>query len=1418
MTENKKSLLKTDYVFEVSWEVCNKVGGIYTVVSTKATLMQEKFGDHFIMLGPDLYKGSRGNIEFIEDDELFKEWKGQFNTDGIKIRVGKWDIPSKPITILIDFSPLFVMKDQIFGDLWSKNRLDSLSGGWDYIEPALFGFAAGKVIEDLKGFYFTKGNQVIAHFHEWMTGAGILYLENMVPEIATVFTTHATVVGRALCNSAQPFYSRFDTYNGDQVANSFNTVAKHSLEKTSAITADVFTTVSNNTARECQQLLGKGVDKVTTNAFDDTFVPKTNLFDEKRNQAREKLLQVASSAVGYKLKKDSFLVATSGRYEYKNKGIDLFVDAISGLGIKTELKKDIIAFVIVPAAHTSPVSEIMEALKSDHQNEDHKPSSILTHYLQDPGHDRIWQQIKNSSLKNEIDQRTKIIYAPIYLNGNDGVFDLPYYDILIGFDLTVFPSYYEPFGYTPLESLSFHVPTVTTTLTGFGQQVKSKIKNSKEGMLVIERSDFNDQTVIDQIANHIYEFSTKTNSELEAAREKAYKISRSFLWRNLINNYDQVYSMALERHMLKIKSLEHFLEIVPKSYTAPAKSNEPIWKSAMVKFRIPKALQDLETLSNNLWWTWHPKVNELFMYIDADLWEAVGHNPIALLTLLDYQRFLELEKDEKFREQLKHMIADFNGYMASKIEKPSPKVAYLCMEYGLHESLPIYAGGLGILAGDFLKEASDMGTDIVAFGLLYRYGYFKQSLTLQGAQVATYKKQHFTHLPICPVMNSEGNRLIIQLPLRGPMINVQVWKVSVGHIPLYLFDTDIPENGDENKKITHHLYGGDNQNRLKQELLLAISTIELLEILDIHPDLYHYNEGHTAFTALIRIAKLVMGKNLGFDEALEFVKSSTLFTTHTPVAAGNDVFEEDLLRSYQSHLADTVNIPWERILGFGKINASNRNEQFSMSYLAARLSGEINAVSKIHAGVTQKMFSPIWKGLLDEELEIDNVTNGVHYATWTAPQWQQVFIKYFKDDFFDNISNQSYWAKAESIPSQHIIETKKKLKIELIDGIQNRLKNEIRDLHLHAARVYEIFNSLKVNDFIIGFARRFATYKRADLLFRDTDRLSKIVNHSEKPVKFIFAGKAHPADKAGQNIIQRILEVSQRPEFLGKILFVQDYDMDLARLLIQGADVWLNTPERGHEASGTSGMKAILNGTLNFSVLDGWWAEANNAECGWSLPKERIYENQSDQDDLDAETIYNILQHEIIPEYYDINEKGISEKWIARIKKGFVNIAPHFTMSRVLDQYKTNYYAKMYRRVKKMEENNFELTKTYVAWTKKINKEWPKISIVDVQFSNDNQSLELGEEFSAEITINLGELLATDIGVELVFAKRSKDGICFKIKEITELQLVESKKNQAVYKGEAIASFTGAFQYDIRFFPKNPMVNHRRNLPLVKWV
>jgi phosphorylase/glycogen(starch) synthase len=640
----------------------------------------------------------------------------------------------------------------------------------------------------------------------------------------------------------------------------------------------------------------------------------------------------------------------------------------------------------------------------------------------------------------------------------------------------------------------------------------------------------------------------------------------------------------------------------------------------------------------------------------------------------------------------------------------------------------------------------------------------------------------------------------------------------VGRIPLYLLDTDIEENIETDKVITHQLYGGDSENRLRQEILLGMGGIRMLNLLDIKPDIFHSNEGHSAFIGLERLRDLIEIEKLTFSQAVEVVRSSTLFTTHTPVPAGHDTFSEDLLRTYLSHYPDRLNINWDQFLNLGKMNEYNPEEKFSMSVLAAKLSQEINAVSKIHGDVTREMFKWLYPGYYPKELHIGYVTNGVHYPTWTARSWQELYNKELGKGFFEDQSNQSYWQKIHDVDDEVIWKTKLWEKNNLNEYLRKRLFDEMTRRNENPKLIFQIKEAVRPHALTIGFARRFATYKRAHLLFSNLDRLSRIVNNSKKPVQFIFAGKAHPNDKAGQDLIKRIYEISKTPAFLGKIFFVENYDIELAQYLIRGVDVWLNTPTRPLEASGTSGEKAVMNGVVNFSVLDGWWAEGFRPDAGWALKEENTYGDTNFQDELDAETIYTILEDEIVPLYYNINSRSLPHKWVSYIKNTISEIAPHFTMKRQLDDYFRLYYDKLFERSKFITGNDFEKAREIAAWKRNMIRGWESIEIVSVNVPDSTQKpMVLGEPFKAEVIIDMNELSASDIGVEILFGKKVND----EVKEpilIREMEVLRSNGDIVYFSCEVPIDQAGVYDFAFRLFPKNPLLPHRQDFNLVKWI
>lgn len=843
-------------------------------------------------------------------------------------------------------------------------------------------------------------------------------------------------------------------------------------------------------------------------------------------------------------------------------------------------------------------------------------------------------------------------------------------------------------------------------------------------------------------------------------------------------------------------------------------ANAPQWKEVTIKSTLPKELKCLDELAHNMWWAWNNEARELWKSLDKDLYEEVGHNPVMLLDRLSYERKEAIVKDKTIMERVKSVYKLFRDYMDVEPDATRPSVAYFCMEYGINQVVKIYSGGLGMLAGDYMKEASDSNVNMCGVGFLYRYGYFKQTLSMDGQQIAQYDVQNFSSLPVERVLDENGQPLVVDVPYMNYQVHAYVWVMNVGRIKLYLLDTDNEMNSEFDKPITHALYGGDNENRLKQEILLGIGGMLTLKKLGIKKDVYHCNEGHAALCNLQRLIDYIK-EGLSFNEALELVRASSLYTVHTPVPAGHDYFDESLFGKYMGGYPSMLGITWDEFIGMGRTNPDDHSERFCMSTFACNTCQEVNGVSKLHGWVSQRMFAPIWKGYYPEESHVGYVTNGVHFPTWTATEWRKLYAKYFDKNYIYDQSNESLWHAIYNVPDAEIWETRMALKKKLVDYIREKFAATWLKNQGDPSRVVTLLESITPNALYIGFCRRFATYKRAHLLFTDLERLSKIVNNPERPVKFIFSGKAHPADGAGQGLIKRIFEISQRPEFLGKIIFLEDYDMQLARRLVSGVDIWMNTPTRPLEASGTSGEKAEMNGVVNLSVLDGWWVEGYREGAGWALKQERTYQNQGYQDQLDAATIYSLLENEILPLYYNRNAQGFSEGWIKTIKNSIATIAPHYTMKRQLDDYFDKFYIKEAANFKKLSANNNKLAKELAAWKETVAQRWDSIRVV----SKDDSVLygaETGKKYTLRYVID-EQGLNDAVGLELISIKTDKNGEeqIFSKREFT---MVGREGNNYTFEATFEPNVAGAFKSCVRMYPKNENLVYREDFCYVKWL
>jgi starch phosphorylase len=845
-------------------------------------------------------------------------------------------------------------------------------------------------------------------------------------------------------------------------------------------------------------------------------------------------------------------------------------------------------------------------------------------------------------------------------------------------------------------------------------------------------------------------------------------------------------------------------------------ANNPCWKPITVKSNVPAELSKLEELAHNMWWSWNHNARSLFRLLDENLYEQCGQNPVLLLERISFEKMEKLAKDKAVIKKMNDVYDEFRAYMDVEPDKSRASVAYLCMEYGLNQVLKIYSGGLGILAGDYLKEASDSNVDMCAVGFLYRYGYFTQTLSMDGQQIANYEAQNFGTLPIEQQMNEDGTPMVVDVPYMNYHVHAYVWRVNVGRIKLYLLDTDNEMNSEFDRSITHALYGGDWENRLKQEILLGIGGVLTLKKLGIKKDVYHCNEGHAALCNVQRLVDYVK-EGMSFTMALELVRASSLYTVHTPVPAGHDYFDESLFSKYMSGYPQMLGISWDDFIGMGRMNPDDHSERFCMSTFACNTSQEVNGVSWLHGEVSKKMFAGIWKGYYPEESHVGYVTNGVHFPTWCANEWRKLYAKHFDVNHLKDQSNQAIWEAIYNVSDDEVWETRMALKTKLVDYIREQFRDSWLKNQGDPSRVINLMEMINPNALLIGFGRRFATYKRAHLLFTDLDRLAKIVNNPKHPVQFLYTGKAHPADGAGQGLIKKIYEISQRPEFLGKIIFLENYDMQLARRLVSGVDIWMNTPTRPLEASGTSGEKAEMNGVVNLSVLDGWWLEGYREGAGWALTEKRTYESQEYQDQLDAATIYSLLENEIMPLYYAQNAKGYSPGWIKVIKNSIAQIAPHYTMKRQLDDYYSKFYNKLRDRSNALNADGRKLAYEIALWKETVAERWDAINVVDIRKSEEviNGNIEAGKKYNVEVVVDEAGL-DNAVGIELVTLQSDIHGEDH-IYHVNDFELVNVEGNRYTFRASHSVDNAGSFKVCYRMYPKNENLPHRQDFCYVKW-
>ena len=1378
----------TFHLFEVSWEVCNKVGGIYTVVTSKARTLCDKLGDRYLTLGPMLV-GLDDKARGFEEESGWHDFKVACRDRGVDVRVGRWKTGGEPRTVLVGFANLYERKDELLGHLWSRHGVDSLHGGWDYLEPVLFGHAVGIAIEEWHRLHVApKGEKAVAQFHEWMTASGLLHLKEVLPQVGTIFTTHATMLGRALSSTGDLPRVALAGRTPAEAAREIGVPAKHSMEGVAAKAADVFTTVSGVTADEAELLHERRPDPILPNGIDLEWVQHL-ANTTGREEARQRLTQVASALVGEDVSDAAFL-ATSGRYEFHNKGIDVLLHAAKLM--EEQPGRRVVIFVLVPGGSSGMRRDLVERIGAE--SPPNTPLGVTTHDLFDPANDPVVQLCDELGLQNAVGSRIKIVQVPAYLP-DSGLLDLSYESALAAMDMTAFPSFYEPWGYTPAESISVGVPTVTTELAGFGVWARKQAIESTQGVTVIDRVGVPDDQVAVALAEQIEAqlASPKTVGERQAACQAA---AGGLAWTQLIAPYEVAFERALEAGTERAKFAAPSFPLATKPYQA-RECATPRMRRLDVSASLPESLQGLERLSRNLWWSWDCDAPALFEEISPRLWKDCGQNPITFLRRAYPQDLERVAADNGYLARLQRALGRFDAYMGEvpralsegAVHGDAP-VAYFCFEFGIHPSLPIYSGGLGILAGDHLKSASDLNVPLVAMGLFYRGGYVRQQLSAAGEQLALDVHNDPGDLPMELVRREDGSPLEVTLGLPAGQLRLQVWEVMVGRVRLFLLDSDVEGNLSQHRTLTHRLYAGDQEQRLRQEIILGRGGVRVLQAMGLAPRVLHMNEGHAAFAALEQVATLIREEHLNFSEARAMVRAGTVFTTHTPVPAGHDVFPEELVRRYFTDAPERFGLPWEDFLALGA--DAHGHGAFNMTYLCMNLASFVNGVAKKHGEVSRDLLHPFYAGMLRSEVPVTHVTNGVHLPTWTAGPIAKALGAVDRAPTEDD-----FRAAAESVDLRELWKARQTLRKALIDAACENLQDSYLRRQDDPKLLAEIQANLREpNALFIGFARRFAPYKRATLLLEDETRLARLVNDPERPVRFLFSGKAHPADGAGQDLVRRVAELTKREEFRGKIVFLEDYDIEIAKRLVQGVDVWLNNPIPPLEASGTSGMKSAANGGLNLSVLDGWWIEGCDGKNGWGIDPDRTFHDQGQQNRLDNEQILRLLEDEVVPLFFHRDAVGVPVDWLKRSRHALASLPPVFSTHRMVSEYAERGYAPCGQMALLHRMKGFAAAREEAAEHGRLLRGMQNLRVEDARVGQLGH-LHTGDPVPVELEVWLGELTAEDLVAELVLGRPTPDRGLVRTQTV-ELPLREEHDGRATFAGTHVMDRSGTYEWGLR--------------------
>ena len=1405
-------------LFEVSWEVCNKVGGIYAVVSGKILEALAAFGENYFLLGPDL----GNNPDFEETDEpCWQELRQETDRRNLSCRFGRWNIPGRPKVILVGYRDRYDQSQLLFS-LWNRYGVDSISGGWDYVEPVMFSTACGEVIEAAcKALHIPADGPALAHFHEWMCGGGLLYLKTNAPYVGTVFTTHATMLGRSMAGSGFDIYKQMPQINPKHEAGAYNITAKCSMETASAREADCFTTVSRITADEAGVFLGRTPDVLTLNGLDLRVIPDYSRDRSLATASRQRLLEAAGRLLRRRLPEDTRVFLVSGRYEYHNKGIDVFLDALGMVNTAlSQSQSNVLALCAVMGGHSGVNAD---AVSGDPTKLPGQGGFwISSHHVYNQPNDPILNACQRLGLDNRPENHVQVIFDPALLDGKDGFLNMRYEEVLAACDLGVFPSWYEPWGYTPQESAAHAVPTVTTDLSGFGMWVRSSQRDKNGVTIICRRQTSYDETAA-SLRDVLLQYASLPEEQMQEHRHMVRHVAEGCSWEQFFPYYVQAYGLALDKARQRSSQPAGGSTTLTR-VLATTMSTTPNLHSFTALTSLPPAIGRLRELAHNLWWSWHPECHYLFSALNEEEWERSNHNPIATLEKATRARLIIVAHEQSYLRLYNQTMAAFDAYMAEAPQSfgpltPQQPLAYFSTEYGLSECLPIYSGGLGVLSGDHLKSASDLNIPLVAVGLLYKNGYFRQIIDKNGDQTPVYPENDFATLPIEQVKDQDGKPREIYLQMPGRRLHVQIWLVRVGRINLYLLDTNLPSNTAEDRKITARLYEADRDIRLRQEILLGRGGVSMLRALDIRPAAYHMNEGHSAFLIFERIRLLMQENGLSFEEAGEVVRGSTLFTTHTPVDAGNERFSLESMEAYFKPYIQTVGISWQTLVNMGRFEGSERNV-FEMTVLALKYSMKANGVSALHGVVSRHMWQEGWQGVPVAEIPIFSVTNGIHVPSYAGPAMRPLLQKHLGEGWQELTPDDPKWTRIADIPDADLWTARQTQKKHLLEAIRSSLPEFFKKFAIPYEKQQEMTSRLTPETLVIGFARRFAPYKRATLLFADVDRLARILEKSGQPVIFVFAGKAHPADGQGIGLIRELFQHMLSPRFFGKIFFIEDYSLAVSRLMVQGCDVWLNNPRRPYEACGTSGQKVAVNGGLNLSVADGWWCEGYNGTNGWTIgplvAKGSLGPEQSDYDD--AASLYSLLEDKVIPLYFERDADNRPHNWLLRVRKAMQTLIAQYSSHRMLRDYLSDYYIPAATSHQELRSNHYALARHLSQWKQDVNVRFGSVQMDTIRIEGIKEdSLLDGQSLHVAVTVHPGSMKLDELLVQLVAGPG--DGSTFtETPDVVEMQPEsEGVDGTMTFVCTYTPSRSGIHVYGVRVMPCTEGLSSPLETRLVLW-